>query len=388
MIFDHMHIPTLLDVSVLVTMVMALVLVGAWRYNPSVPGTGQWAGAGVLSIWISLTLSIHESLPPGTRPLVTALLIPLVAGLTWTGSLRYMGERITDQKLSWLLIGTGSLLVIVSIIWIPGYTARFTAFNTLSSLLFVLAGRTLLVGNISQYPARYLLGTGFVIHGLFVMSRPFFISAPSGLDTQPLSVAELPALLIVESILFFVVLVLGTVMLINERISAELRTFAERDPLTNVFNRRTFSQLLDKAVAIAQRQRFPITLLVVDLDRFKSINDTYGHKAGDDVLRNFVTVALANLRKEDLIGRLGGEEFMIALMHSDAAQAKLVAERLRTSVETTRVVSNRVTLKYTISIGIAESLPTEDTVHWIERADQAMYRAKHAGRNRVALADA
>ena len=127
-------------------------------------------------------------------------------------------------------------------------------------------------------------------------------------------------------------------------------------------------------------------MFLADLDRFKSINDTYGHALGDRVLRLFGEVAQANLRSSDLVGRLGGEEFAMLLADANGDNAYLVAERIRSAFETAAMTIDDQPVEATISIGVAViQHPTQDLATLLEQADQALYRAKNGGRNRVEL---
>src|SRR3989344_5384835 len=185
----------------------------------------------------------------------------------------------------------------------------------------------------------------------------------------------------------FVFVGLGALMLANEFITSELRHLAEMDPLTNVFNRRAFLTLLDKAISAAQRTGTAVPVLVMDLDHFKNINDTWGHRAGDDVLRHFVMLAHRCLRKEDVMGRLGGEEFAIFLPNASAAGALAVAERLRALVEAQPVATGPQSIPLTVSVGVTLCAHGDAAGAALQRADEAMYLAKERGRNRVEVSE-
>ena len=206
---------------------------------------------------------------------------------------------------------------------------------------------------------------------------------------QPVEGALLAALsyiVVLESTAALVLIAFGAVTLTNEFITNELRHLAEVDPLTNVFNRRAFLTLLGKAISSAQRTQKPLPVLVLDLDHFKQINDTRGNQGGDNVLRYFVRLALRCLRKEDVMGRLGGEEFGIFLPHADGAGALAVAERLRALMESTPARAGAgQPVCVTVSIGVTLSGPADAPDTALQRADEAMYLAKQYGRNRVQM---
>ena len=161
---------------------------------------------------------------------------------------------------------------------------------------------------------------------------------------------------------------------------------AHTDELTGVNNHRFLMELATRVFDVATRYQHPLSVMMFDIDRFKEVNDTLGHAVGDRILEQVVSVAGAGLRAADIIGRYGGDEFVIVLPMTTAQQAFPVAERIRAAVAAIRTPPPHVDIAVTISIGIAEMVhpPQEDTVaHVINRADEAMYSAKQAGRNRT-----
>jgi two-component system cell cycle response regulator len=170
----------------------------------------------------------------------------------------------------------------------------------------------------------------------------------------------------------------------NVQMSIEM---AITDPLTGLYNRRYMERHLATLIEQAAARGKPLTALVIDIDYFKSVNDTYGHDAGDDVLREFATRIRKSVRNIDLACRYGGEEFVIVMPETDMAVATIVAERLRRRIasESFPIQQGARTIAVTISIGIATLDSTDDNVATLlKRADQALYRAKRDGRNRVA----
>ena len=169
----------------------------------------------------------------------------------------------------------------------------------------------------------------------------------------------------------------------------KLLALATTDSLTELPNRRQFfTELTDEFARVQRNSSQRSSILMLDLDRFKHINDTLGHAGGDVVLKHFAQLLCSTLRETDTAGRIGGEEFAIILPGADSAAAQAFAERLRKVVEKTPLmhVGNAVSL--TISIGIATMDPRETSADdTLIRADEALYRAKRNGRNRVELAD-
>jgi diguanylate cyclase (GGDEF)-like protein/PAS domain S-box-containing protein len=165
---------------------------------------------------------------------------------------------------------------------------------------------------------------------------------------------------------------------------------AHTDPLTGVNNRRYLFELAEHEFDVARRYQQPLSVILFDLDHFKSINDTFGHSTGDKMLEYVTQAACAQLRDVDLIGRYGGEEFVIVLPMTGAQQAYLLAERIRAGVDALRIETDKGTAAVTLSIGVAEMLhvPLDGSVeNMLHRADEAMYAAKKNGRNRTVIFD-
>jgi diguanylate cyclase (GGDEF)-like protein len=163
-----------------------------------------------------------------------------------------------------------------------------------------------------------------------------------------------------------------------------LSWFATTDPLTGVPNRRSFYDLGEHEMVRAQRYFRPFTVLMMDIDHFKSVNDRHGHAVGDQVLTSVVNLCLAQLRQSDLMGRLGGEEFAFVLPETDSEAARAIAERLRACIARREFEGLEGALQVTVSIGVAQLGPEMHSLELlIARADEALYQAKARGRNRV-----
>ena len=161
--------------------------------------------------------------------------------------------------------------------------------------------------------------------------------------------------------------------------------YATLDALTNLNNRRQFETRLKQEIAITKRQNNPLCAMMIDIDFFKKVNDTYGHASGDEVLRTVASIIKAQLRESDIPARYGGEEFAVLLPYTHIDEAKIVGERLRRAVEETTVQLDSLNINVTISMGLAEFTQNETGEELFERADKALYEAKEGGRNRVCI---
>jgi len=174
--------------------------------------------------------------------------------------------------------------------------------------------------------------------------------------------------------------------LINERdrMIENLRKLSIKDPLTDLYNSRYFYEQLEKEITRSDRYFHPLSLIFIDIDNFKSVNDSYGHMAGDKAILMIAKKMEASLRSLDTAYRFAGDEFTVILPETDANQAEVVADRIRSEMENERlVIFERQISKITLSIGIAEYVRNEEMGQFIHRADVNMYQAKQSGGNKV-----
>lgn len=173
-----------------------------------------------------------------------------------------------------------------------------------------------------------------------------------------------------------------------EASNAELKLLASVDPLTTLYNRRYFTKSSQQIFDLAKRNGSSLCVIMMDIDNFKSINDTYGHQVGDDVIVSVARVIKESIRKSDLACRFGGEEFVILSPETTVDGAYTLAEKIRSSIEKKRLyVENSQTIHVTISMGVAPLKPELDSIidRVIDRADSAMYEAKNGGKNRTCV---
>jgi diguanylate cyclase len=176
--------------------------------------------------------------------------------------------------------------------------------------------------------------------------------------------------------------------LVMEETNQSQKILSRTDRLTSLNNRGYWEECLDQEFSRLQRYEKKSALIMFDIDYFKQVNDTYGHQAGDEVIRNVSTQLISSLRKTDISGRYGGEEFGIIMPETLAKHALIYCERLRKAIEGTVVAYDETEIKFTISFGICESSDHHgDYQTWLDRADQALYQAKENGRNQTRIFD-
>jgi diguanylate cyclase (GGDEF)-like protein len=184
--------------------------------------------------------------------------------------------------------------------------------------------------------------------------------------------------------LLLTIMMINVVLNVIGELQEALKQQALTDPLTGAFNRRWMEQALEQMVEEGRRRLPCNTMLVIDIDHFKTINDRFGHEAGDEVLKHIVAVINARKRKVDQLFRIGGEEFMVLLHETNVTDATSFANDLRLRVERALFLQNQ---RVTLSVGVCAQRDGQSADEWIKCADTALYRAKHNGRNRVEIAE-
>jgi diguanylate cyclase (GGDEF)-like protein len=375
-----LDVPTLFIVSTCIAALLGLFLFFAWIHDRDIRALAWWGGAYLMgglgvALWI-----VDDAISPLPYGISNALLF-VACGMVWNGARMFHGREVLPVALFfgaaiWLLAcqipaftESGGNRAILSSIIVSGYT-----FFTAKELW-----RERREAWRSRWPAIFVP----VLHGLvFLPPIPLAMMRPAEQGASFLSSGWM-AVFTLETLLYAVGTAFIVLIMVKERIERVHKTAAVTDPLTGLLNRRGF---LEEAHTLQARQSAAgasLTVLMFDLDHFKSINDRYGHATGDDALRVFAATIKASMRASDIIGRLGGEEF-VALLPSALPEAAAVAERVRAAFE---IAANRVSghcLAATVSIGAAcARMPGGDIDALLIRADAALYRAKSNGRNRV-----
>lgn len=251
---------------------------------------------------------------------------------------------------------------------------------TVVAALTVVSIRQGIVGAMWSYPL--MVFTYFVLErrAAFVFSVMLLFYFPwltwHYIDAQLASRHMVSLLLIVV----LITIVLNVISGLHQALARQTLT----DPLTGCSNRRCMDRDLSMLVAMGGRHSVTASTLLIDVDHFKEVNDTYGHGQGDQVLKKIVEIAGARIRSSDRMYRFGGEEFLTLLEHTDTRGAQVVAEDIRAGIEAADLLPGR---RVTVSIGIAQYQAGQSVEAWTKRADTALYQAKESGRNRVINAD-
>jgi diguanylate cyclase (GGDEF)-like protein len=190
----------------------------------------------------------------------------------------------------------------------------------------------------------------------------------------------------IELVLYAIGTVFVIFMLVSDRAVTVHKTAASVDPLTGMFNRRGFAEACSRVIEREAKAGRPVTVMICDIDHFKSINDRFGHPAGDEILKLFATVVINTVRLSDLSGRVGGEEFA-ALLPCSLEEGVIAAERVREAFETSGITCEEGAVDTTVSIGVAGGPAGTELEVLLAAADTALYQAKRSGRNRVEAAE-
>ncbi|NWG25473.1 MAG: GGDEF domain-containing protein [Pseudorhodoplanes sp.] len=305
----------------------------------------------------------------------------------------WQGARAFERRRPLWMAALAAPAIWAGLCLVPGFLGNVTARVLVSSLLIApLLGMTAFEfwrGRAERLPSRWMVIALFATFALvFAVRVPLVGVAPfpfGALPEQPNAVALFNVLMFFHTVLLAVLLV----ALNMERFELEQRTQAQTDSLTGALNRRAFMTRGHRLVLRHQKSGQPLCLLFLDLDRFKSLNDRFGHSGGDDALMRFVAVVHECIRPTDFLFRLGGEEFCCLLPATGVEDALVVAERIRRRMEAATLSVAGTPVKVTVSLGIASTETFGyDVDTLLRRADMAVYAAKRAGRNRVVVATA
>ncbi len=376
-----LHLPTLLLTTVVASVVMALglLVVGSDRRRE---GVGLWAAGLLMQALAYVLLAGRGRLPDMVSIVVANALLSGVFACVLGAAFQFRGKPLPWAR---MLVPVAATIVLF-IAYIDNYVARLVIAGVVFPVQLALPFWELCHrGRHTVGRGAWLVGVGLLLQLVVLVVRA--VMAATG--TMPLesllqdSIAQhvtfLATFITVQASSF------GFVLMAKDRADEANRRMAALDPLTGVPNRRSTIAALDRDMARALRTRESLALMMVDIDHFKRINDELGHLAGDQVLCHVVQVLGQRLRSQDMIGRYGGEEFLVLLPDTSLAGALELARQLCSAVEQSPLQVQGRAVAVTLSIGVCGGRP-EPGDSWdmlIAAADRAMYRAKAAGRNRV-----
>jgi diguanylate cyclase (GGDEF)-like protein len=369
--------------SLMMAASMAMVGWGSRR-----DGLGRWAAALLINAIGHLLIMLRGQVPD----LVSVVLGNLLLACVFVGMIAAI-YQFQGRSAPWPLLLAAPVLVAVFVAMFQdnfparaGFVGLVIGLQAIWALAATLERRHATVGR-----GQWLLVAGLGLEALVLGGRSVLTVLTPGAATSILQGSALQTMTFMATFSVVLVSSVGFVFMSRDRSDESNRKMAALDPLTGVANRRSLIAALDRDVSRALRMRQPIALMMVDIDHFKHVNDRYGHPAGDEVLCNVVSVLRQRVRTQDLVGRYGGEEFMVLLPDTGLAGAEQLARELCKAVEESRCFAQGAGpegVAVTVSIGVfgghLESGDSWDML--IAAADRALYQAKNNGRNRVEVA--
>ena len=375
-----LDVPTLAFVAVCIAALLGLLLLFAWVQQRNVRALAWWGSAyliGASSIALWAAPAPLFAIPKEFAQALTFL----ACGMIWNGVRLFHRRPLLPTA---AFIGAFVWIVLCQLpAFAEGNNERIAlGAVVVAAYTFFIAFELHRERRKTLYSRLAAIVVPCVHAAIFLMPLAMQAYLPAAYAASWLNVFTL------ESILYAVGTAFIVLLMVKDNDVDLYRSAASTDPLTGLLNRRAF---LENALSLCARQGErgqPVTMLMLDLDHFKSINDRFGHAIGDEVLRVFANAARSNMRGSDLVGRLGGEEFAVIVAEPMQFAAR-IGERLRVSFETAGIQIGEHAIGATVSIGAATSHePVTDIAALIARADAALYRAKHDGRNRLYAADA
>jgi diguanylate cyclase (GGDEF)-like protein len=329
MTFD---IPTALILTAICTLLMSVSLLFAARSSrPSDRTLSRWAAASLCQ-GLGWALVSMRGVLPDLWTIIAGNGVVLISLTLFHRSISEFVEQPPPRMVP-LIAGVTVLLLAYFTYVSPSLMTRIVIVSLATAMLMILSGLTLLRGSVAWRPVSYwLTAGGFLLGGLLSVIRA--ISAPllEPAMTNPLASGLVQNLTFMSGYAGLILLTFSFLLMHHDRAQAALLRLATRDVLTGAFNRGMFEELANKEIARSRRERLTMSLLVLDLDHFKSINDTYGHAAGDTILQTVVELIRRTIRAQDVVGRYGGEEFLALLPNTNRSEALIVAERLRAAI--------------------------------------------------------
>jgi diguanylate cyclase (GGDEF)-like protein len=371
-----LDVPTLMVMGGFVAACAGAILVGSWWLNENPRALLLWGAGSLLACFGILSLvsgmQWQEPVLFGAGDIAMAL----AHGLMWMGARAYDGKPASRA-----LLLPGPLLLVLA----GGVLSQ----NTIAGLGLVVNACYLFAAAFAFWraaqpslPARWPMILFILLHAVVMLLGA--VNLYNGAEHQVPPLLSIFGIVHFESILFSIGTAMCLVALVKGRSEAVARHNADIDSLTGIANRAAFMASAERVLARCRQDGTPVSVVMFDLDRFKAINDTYGHAIGDAVIQKFCEVAGVALRPHDVLGRIGGEEFAVVLPRTSIEPAAMRADRIRAAFADECHVVKAMQVEATVSCGVAMSENGEARLSaMLEQADEALYRAKAAGRNCV-----
>ena len=350
----------------------------------SIAGIREWAAANAIGFFAFILYAFGRELPPPIAYEVANGVYAAASATILLGYRRFFGRRM---PVGLLVAGVGCLMLAIGMFHyvFDSFALRTVVVSMFQVAVCLMIALTVLRSRQSRrssYPHLFAGGMAIVIAVGHTIRAAVHVADP-GQMTSLLQPSPWNMLFLSAGTMTLPVLTLGAVMLVHDRMMATAERAANRDFLTGAWSRRAFFEIAERELGRVGRNGQNLSLIMLDIDNFKQINDSSGHAIGDLVLVDAVLRADAAIRSVDYFARVGGEEFAVLLPDTNRAAASAVANRLRAALETQPGGGDGRVPAYTVSIGVATLVGGEAFAHLMARADSALYQAKAMGRNRV-----
>ncbi len=380
-----LDVNTLFLITIYVEVILGLLLLFVWVQNTTITAVAWWGFAHLLRAISVVLFGLYGSVPDVVSIDISNAVLFTAFAFTWTGA--RMFDHLRPQPI--LLFGGAALWLVACRMPLvaESFNVRvlissgiITAYTWATAYEFWRGRSEPLV---SRWPAIFML---FAHGALYLLRTPFGAMLPWSPTRNDVFESVWLTVLSFEALLFTIAIAFILLAMAKERTEQRHKTAALIDPLTGIPNRRAF---LEDAEAQLKRQALkprPLAVMLLDLDNFKSVNDRFGHATGDRVLQVFAEISSRAMRRTDLFGRLGGEEFAALLCDVTRERAVAIAEEIRAGFATASSEVDGRPVVATVSIGIVVSHDAGvDLAALLAQADHALYRAKDNGRNRIEI---
>jgi diguanylate cyclase (GGDEF)-like protein len=348
----------------------------------NIPALKWWGTAYLLGAASVALVTLGGGLLGDTLSLALNAVGFAACGMVWNASRVFHGRKPT---LPGLVLGAIAWIATVMLLDPTASVLRMTIGAGIVAIYAALTASQLWTERRRTLQKRWPTIVVPVLHG-FVLMLPILLGGLLLPHDSAFGSSIWVTVFSIELVLYAVGTVFIIFMLVSERTVTAHKTAASVDPLTGMFNRRGFAEATSRVIEREANAGRPVTALIFDIDHFKSINDRFGHPAGDEILKLFAAVVVNTLRITDLSGRIGGEEFA-ALLPCSLQDGVIVAERVREAFASSGIVADEGPVDTTVSIGVAGGPAGTELEVLLAAADTALYQAKRSGRNRVEAAE-
>lgn len=384
----NLDIRTIMVLFAMLSLLFSGLILLAGLHTRSMASVKQWSiaslcvagGLGTAYFYQTPTANVKYAVMLATVLVTTSIALQFTGIQSFKSSRVYLWPAI-------LFVSIGAIQTFWFEFIRPDIISRAVANSILFSLGFAACASETIIRNQSKFKCiSWVAGVSFALLSIAMLIRAvILLQSPPEVYSLYSNIPINPAIFIITCILQLCV-TFGFLLMLNRQLVTEIEKVASRDALTGVFNRRMFEDEMSRLQSRCKRTGDKFSLMLIDLDDFKLINDNYGHLKGDEILCRLANIVLSSIRPSDFFARYGGDEFCVLLPSTGITEANIVANRLRETYASTAFIVSGKIINSSISIGIVDSSQVGlEFKNLLSAADQALYQAKQSGRNKVVL---